>query len=55
MCPACLTTVALIAAGTGSAGGLAAVMVKKFADRTAAKARQESTRPTESDRKEVQR
>jgi hypothetical protein len=28
MCPACLTTAALIAAGTGSAGGLAALIVR---------------------------
>lgn len=28
MCPACLSTLALIAAGAGSAGGLAAMVVK---------------------------
>lgn len=28
MCPACLSTFALIATGAGSAGGLAAVVVK---------------------------
>ena len=30
MCPACLTTLALVAAGSGSAGGLAAVVVRKI-------------------------
>jgi len=30
MCPACLTTLALVATGAGSAGGLAAVVVRKF-------------------------
>lgn len=29
MCPVCLSTLALIAAGAGSAGGLAAIAVKK--------------------------
>jgi hypothetical protein len=33
MCPACLTTVALIAAGTGSAGGLTALIAKKVVGR----------------------
>ncbi len=30
MCPACVTTLALIAAGAGSAGGLTAVAVTKW-------------------------
>ena len=30
MCPACLTTLALVATGAGSAGGLAAVVVRKI-------------------------
>jgi hypothetical protein len=30
MCPACMTTIALITAGAGSAGGLAAVVVKRL-------------------------
>ena len=30
MCPACLTTLALIAAGAGSTGGLTALVVKKL-------------------------
>ena len=29
MCPACLTTLALIAAGTGTAGGAAALVLRK--------------------------
>ena len=39
MCPACLTTLAVIAAGTGTAGGLTAVVAKKLHDRRAAKSR----------------
>jgi len=30
MCPACLSTLALIAAGTASAGGLTALVVRKL-------------------------
>ena len=30
MCPACVTTLALAVAGTGSAGGLTALVVSKF-------------------------
>ncbi len=30
MCPACLTTLALIPIGAGSAGGVASVIVQKF-------------------------
>jgi len=37
MCPACLTTLALIAAGAGSAGGLATSVVWKFRARPAEK------------------
>jgi len=33
MCPACLTTLILVAGGTGSAGGLAALAAKKLLDR----------------------
>ena len=36
MCPVCLTTMALIAAGAGSAGGLAMVVAKKIRTRPAA-------------------
>jgi len=37
MCPACLTTMALIAAGTTSTGGLTALVVKKLQAKTSAK------------------
>ena len=30
MCPACLAALAMIVAGTGSTGGLAAVLILKF-------------------------
>jgi len=33
MCPACLTTLALVAAGAGSAGGVAAVVIRKIRKR----------------------
>jgi hypothetical protein len=36
MCPACLTTAALIVGGVASAGGLAVVAIKKFGARGAA-------------------
>jgi len=35
MCPACLTTLALIAAGAGSAGGLGASVMRKVRTRPA--------------------
>jgi hypothetical protein len=37
MCPACVTTLALIATGTGSAAGLAAVAVRRIRTRPGAK------------------
>ena len=37
MCPACITTVALMVAETTSAGGLAALIVKKLPAQTGAK------------------
>ena len=37
MCPACLTTLALIPVGAVSAGGVAAVIVQKIRGRHAAK------------------
>ena len=37
MCPACLTTLALIAAGAGSAGGLATTVAWRFRGRPAEK------------------
>jgi hypothetical protein len=33
MCPACLTTLALLAAGSGTAGGVAAFLVRKVRPR----------------------
>ena len=36
MCPVCLTTMALIAAGAGSAGGLAMVVAKRIRTKPAA-------------------
>jgi hypothetical protein len=33
MCPACLTTLILVAGGTGTAGGVVAIAVKKLNDR----------------------
>ena len=35
MCPACLTTLALIPVGVGSAGGVAAVIVQKLRQKPA--------------------
>jgi hypothetical protein len=37
MCPACLTTIALIAAGTTSTGGLSMLVVKKIRAKSGAK------------------
>ena len=37
MCPVCLTTAVLIAGGVASTGGLAAVAIKKFGAKNAAK------------------
>ena len=37
MCPVCFATVAWIAAGTGSAGGLTAFVVKKLRSRSDAR------------------
>lgn len=36
MCPACLSTVAVIVAGAGSTGGLAALVVRKVRRKSAA-------------------
>lgn len=46
MCPVCLSTFAMIAAGAGSAGGLAAVVVKKARRKAAAPAEAETSRVT---------
>ena len=37
MCPACVTTLALIAAGTGSGGGLTALVVRKLREKKSVK------------------
>jgi hypothetical protein len=47
-----LTTLAVIAAGTGSAGGLTAVVVKKLHDRKVAKTRVEALPPEKPETKE---
>ncbi len=52
MCPACLTTLAVIAAGTASAGGLTAVVAKKLHDRRAAQTNGEPTRLEKTPTKE---
>lgn len=52
MCPACLTTLAVIAAGTGSAGGLTAVVAKKLHDRRVAKTHEAATRAEQPHAKE---
>jgi hypothetical protein len=44
MCPACLTTLLVIAGGTGSAGGLAVMAAKKLKSR--AKPRPLAPQPT---------
>jgi len=38
MCPACITTLVLAAAGTGSAGGLLAVVARKVSRKKAGRA-----------------
>ena len=43
MCPACLMTLAAIAAGTGGAGGLTALVAKKIHDRRASKTNEPKT------------
>lgn len=52
MCPACLTTLAVIAAGTGSAGGLTAVVAKKLYDMKAAKTHDKATQLEKNPTKE---
>ena len=42
MCPACFTTVALVAAGASSAGGLAALLATKVRGKAAPKTPRES-------------
>jgi hypothetical protein len=47
MCPVCISTAALIAAGLTSTGGLAAIAILKFGVKNV-----ESSRPTETSSKE---
>jgi hypothetical protein len=46
MCPACLATAALIAAGATAAGGVTATLVKKLRPKGGAPADQHRTNPT---------
>jgi hypothetical protein len=46
MCPACITTVALIAAGAGSTGGLTALLARKLRVRRDDKRAAPKTRTT---------
>ena len=60
MCPACLTTVALVAAGAGSTSGLTALLVKKLRRPTAPKDAQSKPHSAagpenETDEKEIAR
>jgi hypothetical protein len=45
MCPACLTTAALIAAGASSTGGLAALVVKTLRGRSGRENADEQPKP----------
>jgi hypothetical protein len=53
MCPACFTTLALIAGGTGSAGGLTAFVARKLHLRRKAKRTERAAATPDS--KEVRR
>jgi hypothetical protein len=44
MCPACITTAALIAAGATTTGGLTALVVKKLRAKTGAKSIEPKTK-----------
>jgi len=55
MCPACLSTLALIAAGTGSTAGLGAVVVKKLRGQRDVKDPEPKTRGPAPDQKEEAR
>jgi hypothetical protein len=52
MCPVCLMTVAMIAAGTGTAGSLTAVVAKKIYDIRASKPNETETPKKESQTKD---
>ncbi len=45
MCPACIATVALVAAGATSTGGLTALVVKTLRPKTAVKRTEPTTPP----------
>ncbi len=47
MCPACLTTVALIAAGASSTGGVAALVIRTLRARRGADNADLQSKPTE--------
>jgi hypothetical protein len=47
MCPACIATVALTAAGAASTGGLAAFVLTKLGARSGAEAGDRKPQPTE--------
>jgi hypothetical protein len=47
MCPICLTTAAMIAASIASAGGLAAIVVRKYSTRNIADNNPEQTQSWE--------
>jgi hypothetical protein len=50
MCPACVTALALLAAGAGSSGGLAALVTNKLrAKRRSRTKKSESTTPIEGE------
>jgi hypothetical protein len=46
MCPACITTVALIATGAGSSGGLAALVARTLRRKRTATPKPHETPPT---------
>ena len=51
MCPACMTTAALIVAGTTSAGGLTALVVRTLRAKAGARAINPAPKPAESKNK----
>jgi hypothetical protein len=55
MCPACLSTLALIAAGTGATGGLTALVVTKLRGRNDTKNPEPPARAEAPERKEESR
>ncbi len=55
MCPACITTLALIAAAAGSAGGLTAFVAKKLNGGKEPKAHEQGAEPETPEAKEESR